>query len=64
MAGVLDFLEIVLVGGLVHLELLFVLSQLLLGFLQLQREFGGRFALPGLQVGLHLGFELLHVGRV
>ena len=60
-AGVLDLLEIVLVGGLVHLELLFMLRQFLLGLLQLQCELGGGFAIARLEISLGLGLELLHV---
>ena len=47
-----------------HLELLLVGGELRLGLLQLERELGGRRAIAGLQVGLGLRLELLHVRSV
>ena len=61
---VLDLLQVVAVGRLVHLELLLVGGQLLFGLLQLERELRRRGAIAGLQVGLGLGLELLHVRPV
>ena len=57
----LDLLEVVLIGLLVHPELLFVLLDLPLGLLQLQRELGGGLAVPGLEIGLGLRGELVEV---
>ena len=47
-----------------HLELLLVGGELLLGLLQLERELRRRRPIAGLQVGLGFGLELLHVRPV
>ena len=44
-----------------HLELAFILAQLLLGLLQLQRKLGRVLAVAGLQVAFDLRFEHRHV---
>ena len=55
---VLDLLEVVLVRGLVHRELLLVLLELRLGLGQLEREAAGGLAITGLEVGLGLRAQL------
>ena len=62
--GMLNLLETVAVRGLVHLQLLLVGGELFLGFLQLERELRGGRPIAGLQIGLGLGLELLHVRSV
>ncbi len=56
-AGVFDLHEVIVVGLLVHFELALVLFQLLLGFLELEREFAGCVSVAALQVGFDSGFQ-------
>src|SRR6266498_2081129 len=62
LVGVLDFLEVVLVRLLVELELLLVLREVALRLLELQRELAGGLAIARLEVGFHLGLQLVDLG--
>jgi len=59
LVGVLDFLEVILVSLLVHFELLLILHEIGFGLLELQRELAGRVAVARLEVGLHVGLQLV-----